>query len=57
MNKMLPKDHVRISEKAFMRLIGEPVPFVGRFAKEAHRKARRAERRQVRARKAEWLNS
>ena len=57
MNKMLPADYPRLSDKAFLRLIGESVPFAGRAAKELERKARRTERRQVRARKAEWLNS
>lgn len=57
MNKMLPADYPRLSDKALLRLMGVPVPFAGRAAKEEERKARRMERRQVRARKAEWLNS
>lgn len=57
MNKMLPADHARLSDKAVLRLMGVAVPFAGRAAKEEDRKARRTERRQVRARKAEWLNS
>lgn len=57
MNKMLPTNLPRLSSKAFLRMIGEPVPFAGRQAKELDRMARRTERRQVIARKGEWLNS
>lgn len=57
MNKTLPTDYPRLSDKAMLRLIGEPVPFMGRAAKELDRRARRTERRQVIARKCEWINS
>lgn len=57
MNKMLEPTFPRLSDKAALRLIGQPVPFAGRKAKEETRKAFRAERKARIADKRSWLES
>lgn len=57
MNKPLDPNAPRLTEKAFLRRIGVPVPFEGRAAKEAAKHKRRKDRRAAIARKREWLDS
>lgn len=57
MNKMLDARIPTLSTKAALRLIGQPVPFAGRKAKEETRKAFRAERKARIAAKRAWLES
>jgi hypothetical protein len=58
MNKMLPPDHARLSDKAVLRLMGVSLPHPGAaFNKRPEGRARRLERRQAIARKMDWLNS
>lgn len=57
MNKPMDPDAPRLSEKAVLRLLGLPVPFAGREAKEMAKRERRTERRNRQTEKRFWLDS
>lgn len=61
MNKHLPPSEIaaaRLDTKAAMRRVGLTPEYPGApFSKRAEGRARRVERRQVRAAKSAWLNS